>query len=130
MKNYYKLENDAKLRNRIRTEEEFYQKATKIGETPFMNEDNIFSQILESHMAPKGKWGRVVVEEGHINYKWNDSDDIYVIDKENPLLIEPEREHKLILDGFVKVKVEFYKIEEEEKVSYTKNVLRPGENFL
>ena len=75
-------------------------------------------------------WGRVVVEEGHINYKWNDSDDIYIIDKENPLLIEPEREHRLMLDGFVKVKVEFYKIEEEEKVSYTENALRPGENFL
>ena len=43
--------------------------ATKIGETPVMNEKTVFPQILESHMAPKGKWGKVVVINGELNYK-------------------------------------------------------------
>ena len=38
--------------------------AVKTGETPVMNRENVFPGILEKHMAPKGKWGRVVVVSG------------------------------------------------------------------
>lgn len=116
MKKYYKLE--------------FPHKATKIGETPLMNEKNIFPQILESHMTPKGKWGKVVVIEGEIQYKWEDDSQIYTVDTNNPLIIEPERLHKLVISGPVILKVEFYKLDEVDSEHYDKSAKRPGENFI
>lgn len=116
MKNYYKLE--------------LAQKAKKIGETPIMTENTVFPQILEEHMTPKGKWAKVIVVEGELNYKWHDDTKIYTIDKDNSLVIEPERTHNVILVGEVQFKIEFYKIENSEKTEYNKEALRPGENFI
>ena len=104
--------------------------ATKIGETPVMNEKTVFPQILESHMAPKGKWGKVVVINGELNYKWHDEDTIYTVDSENPLVIEPERLHHIILTGNVEFKVEFYKVDSEIANNYDEKASRPGENFI
>lgn len=109
---------------------EFPSKATKIGETPLMNEKNIFPQILESHMTPKGKWGKVVVIEGEVHYKWEDDSQIYTIDSENPIIIEPERLHKLIANSPFILKVEFYKLDEDNNKNYAENAKRPGENFI
>lgn len=116
MKNYYK--------------KEFCGKAEKIGETPIMNEKNVFPQILGNHMAPKDKWGKIVVVQGELNYKWHDDDTIYTVDFENPLIIEPERVHNVILIGEVQFKVEFYKVENTEETRYNKEAIRPGEKFL
>lgn len=131
MKNYYILENDGNLKSKIKSTEYFNRNAIKIGETPVMTEKDVFPQILENHMAPKGKWGKVVVLEGNLQYKWHDDENIYDIDSENSLIIEPERLHNVILKGEVKFKVEFYKIElSEDKNEFHENVLRPGENFI
>ena len=99
MKNYYILENDGGLKNKMNnTTEYFNRNAIKVGETPIMTEKNVFPQILENHMAPKGKWGKVVVIEGKY-YSTNGMTDenIFDIDSENSLIIEPERLHNLIL---------------------------------
>ena len=55
-------------------------------------------------------------ENGELNYKWHDEDTIYTVDSENPLLIEPERLHHIILTGNVEFKVEFY------NYSYNRNL--------
>lgn len=131
MKNYYSLENDRNLKSKIESTEYFNKNAIKVGETPVMTEKNLFPQILENHMAPKGKWGKVVVLEGKLQYKWHDDENIFDIDSENSLIIEPERLHNLILNGEVKFKVEFYKIEiPNDRKEFLENVLRPGENFI
>ncbi len=105
--------------------------AVKAGETPVMNEKNVFPGILEKHMAPKGKWGRVVVIEGTLEYVWEDSpEEIFTIDPEHPLVIEPERYHHVVLTGEVEFKVEFYKVEDEVKRKTDIGAQRPGENFL
>ncbi|MBC2856888.1 MAG: DUF1971 domain-containing protein [Cetobacterium sp.] len=81
---------------------------TKIGSTPLMNEKNIFPDLLKEHSVPKGKWGYVVVENGSLNFMWIDTNEVLVVDANTPLLIQPERLHKVILTGPVNFKVEFY----------------------
>ena len=104
--------------------------AVKAGETPVMNQNNVFPGILEKHMAPKGKWGRVVVVRGSVEYVWDDTpEEVFTIDTEHPLVIEPERYHHLILTGDVEFKVEFYKVD-KKRGEVDKEAPRPGENFL
>ena len=130
MKNYYIIEKDTNFLNNTKSTETFNETAIKVGETPIMSEKNVFPQILDSHMAPKGKWGKIVVLEGTLQYQWNDHETIYYIDSENSLIIEPERLHRVILCGPVQFKVEFYKLNNETLKEFTADVLRPGESFL
>jgi len=105
--------------------------AVKAGETPIMNQDNVFPGILEKHMAPKDKWGRVVVVKGTLDYVWeDDTENILTADTEHPIIIEPERYHHVILTGDVEFKVEFYKVEAEGRKEADKSAQRPGELFL
>ncbi len=105
--------------------------AVKAGETPVMNQDNVFPGILEKHMAPRGKWGRVVVIEGTLEYVWEDApEEIYTIDPEHPFVIEPERYHRVVLKGDVEFKVEFYKVEGVNAGEIDRDAQRPGEGFL
>lgn len=81
----------------------------KIGETPIMNEKNIFKEILESHASPKGKYGYLVIIEGTADFVWEDEPDkIYTADRYHPIVIFPEKKHHVIITGPVKLKVEFY----------------------
>ncbi len=102
----------------------------KVGETPVMNQENVFPGILEKHMAPKNKWGKIVVISGSLNYVWEDNvEDILKADINNPIVIEPERYHHVILTGEVKFKVEFYMAKQNKK-NLDERALRPGQNFI
>ena len=81
----------------------------KVGETPVMDEKNIFKEILQSHTSPKGKYGYLVIIEGTADFIWEDEPDkIYTADKCHPIVIFPERKHHVIITGPVKLKIEFY----------------------
>lgn len=105
------------------------EKAIKIGETPVMNEKNVFPDILKEHMTPKDKWAVLVVEEGSLEFQWKGDESILIGDIDNPIIIEPERVHHVILIGPVKFKVEFYKVP-KETTTHDSTALRPGENFI
>ncbi|MCS5421347.1 MULTISPECIES: flavodoxin domain-containing protein [Psychrilyobacter] len=106
------------------------KEAVKVGETPFMTGENVFPGILEKHMAPKEKYGYIVVEEGSLDFVWEDNlEEVFTVDKNHPFLIEPERYHHVIITEEVKFKVEFYKFEKEIKESCVE-ALRPGESFI
>jgi len=106
------------------------KEAIKVGETPFMTGENVFPGILEKHMAPKEKYGNIVIEEGSLDFVWEDNlEEVFTVDKNHPFLIEPERYHHVIITGKVKFKVEFYKIEEKIKESGI-DAPRPGESFI
>lgn len=81
----------------------------KINETPVMTEKTVFPDILKAHRLPEGKFGLLKVLSGKVNFIWEeDSDIIYTVDLEHPLVIFPEKLHRVILDGPVELKVEFY----------------------
>jgi len=49
--------------------------AVKAGSTPSMTEETVVPGILKKHLAPKGKFGYLVVEEGSLQFVWEDDED-------------------------------------------------------
>ncbi|PHS58719.1 MAG: hypothetical protein COB17_01870 [Sulfurimonas sp.] len=102
--------------------------AIKVGETPSMTEKNVIKGLLKNHLAPKGKFGYIVVEEGSLQYFWeDDKENIIDADINHPIVIEPERYHSVVMSGEVLFRVEFYKVAnifEKDKAGD-----RPGEVF-
>lgn len=81
----------------------------KKNETPVMNEKTIFVDILKAHKLPEGKFGLLKVLSGKVNFIWEeDPDIIYTVDSDHPLVIVPEKLHRVILNGPTELKVEFY----------------------
>jgi len=82
---------------------------SKVGSTPLLTEKTVPKGILKKHLAPKGKIGLLVVEEGALQFVWEDSpDEIIDADSEHPVVIWPERYHHLVVNDPVSFKVEFY----------------------
>jgi tellurite resistance-related uncharacterized protein len=104
----------------------------QIGTTPSMDEKTVVQGILRNHMTPKGKYALVVVEEGALQFVWEDDPETIVdADPEHPIVIVPERKHHVILGGPVRFRVEFYAAPttlEMGKVDET--VERPGEDYV
>ncbi len=108
--------------------EELPKDAVKVGETPNMTETTVVKGILKNHLAPKGKIGLVVVEEGSLEYIWeDDKENVLVADKDHPIVIESERYHHVVITGPVIFRVEFYKVLKENEEH--KDGQRPGEVF-
>ncbi len=103
--------------------------ANKVGATPNMTEETVVKGILKNHLAPKGKYALVVVEEGALQFVWED-DKANVLDADpaHPIVIEPERFHHVVITGPVLFRVEFYEIVDEAADSHKKGE-RPGEVF-
>lgn len=104
--------------------------AVKAGSTKLMNQDTVVPGILKKHLAPKGKWGFIVVESGSLKYRWeDDAENVLDADPGHPILIYPERFHHVIITGPVEFKVEFYIVPESD-VANQREGDRPGEVFL
>jgi len=112
--------------------EELPKGAIKVGSTPVMTEETVKPAILQSHLAPKGKIGLLVVEEGHCQYVWEDEKGPALdADPQHPIVIFPERYHHVVITGPVKFKVEFYTIIDTViEVKHPEEKKRPGEDFL
>lgn len=104
--------------------------AVLAGSTKLMNQETVVPGILKKHLAPKGKWGYLVVESGTLQYVWEDDlENVLDADPGHPIVIYPERFHHVVITGPVEFRVEFYVVEESE-TSPEKQGDRPGEAFL
>jgi len=104
--------------------------AEKVGSTPLMNQDTVVPGILKKHLAPKGKWGYIVVESGSLEYVWEDTpDEVIHAGPGHPIVIFPERFHHVVITGPVEFRVEFYLVEESKSDSAQQGD-RPGTAFL
>ena len=115
-----------------------YQNATlpegakKVGSTPVMTEKTVVSGILKKHLAPRGKFGYLVVEEGSLQFVWEDEkDNVLDADPEHPIVIFPERYHHVSITETVRFRVEFYDV---GGIDIADNLItkgqRPGEDFI
>ncbi len=106
--------------------------AIKAGSTPSMTEETVVQGILKKHLAPTGKYGYLVVEEGSLQFVWEDDPDhILDADAEHPIVIFPERYHHVSITGKVRFRVEFYQVPGGIKMgSLLKEGQRPGEDFI
>lgn len=104
--------------------------AEKVGSTPLMNQDTVVPGILKKHLAPKGKWGYIVVESGSLEYVWEDTpDEIIHAAPGHPIIIFPERFHHVVITGPVEFRVEFYLVEQPADTPDQQGT-RPGSAFL
>ena len=77
--------------------------AVKAGSTPSMTEETVVAGILKKHLAPKGKFGYLVVEEGSLQFVWEDDEkNVLDADPQHPIVIFPERYHHVSLTGKVR----------------------------
>ena len=107
-------------------------KAIKVGSTPSMTEETVVAGILKKHLAPKGKFGYLVVEEGSLQFVWEDDENnVLDADPEHPIVIFPERFHHVSITGKVRFRVEFYKIASGDIGDVVhQGAERPGEDFI
>ncbi len=108
------------------------ERAIKVGSTPSMTEETVVPGILKKHLAPKGKFGYLVVEEGSLQFVWEDEEDnVLDADSEHPIVIFPERFHHVLITDKVRFRVEFYDI---GGIDIADNLIkkgqRPGEDFI
>ncbi len=104
------------------------QGATKVSQTPNMTQHTILKGLLKNHLAPKDKHALVVIEEGKLQFVYEDDEqNILDGDKDHPIVIFPERFHRVLVDGDVLFRVEFYEVKES---SIYKDGSRPGEEFV
>lgn len=107
-------------------------RAQKAGSTPAMTEETVVPGILRKHLAPKGKTGYLVVEEGSLQFVWEDDvDNVLDADPEHPIVIFPERFHHVVITGPVRFRVEFYVLAEGTGTEPPpKQGERPGADFI
>jgi len=104
--------------------------ATLVGSTPTMTETSISPGLLAAHMAPRGKCGRLVVEEGACQFIWEDEPDSPIdCDPAHPVVIAAERLHHVVITGPVKLRVEFYTLPVSLD-ALDPDAARPGEDHL
>lgn len=102
----------------------------KVSSTPSMTEETVVKGILKNHLGPKGRYGLVVVEEGTLQFVWEDDlDNVLDADIEHPIVIAPERFHHVKLNGKVNFRVEFYEVPSKDLPQGKKDGDRPGEAF-
>lgn len=95
-----------------------------------MTQDTVVPGILKKHLAPKGKWGYLIVESGSLQYVWEDDpENVLHADPGHPIVIFPERFHHVVITGEVTFRVEFYVVNEPAETP-EKEGDRPGEAFV
>ena len=106
--------------------------AVKAGATPSMTEETVVAGILKKHLAPKGKFGYLVVEKGALQFVWEDEEgNILDADPQHPIVIFPERYHHVSITGKVQFRVEFYNVGGIDIAdSLAKVGERPGDDFI
>lgn len=102
----------------------------KIGETPLFDERNYIAEMTRKHMTPKNIYGILKVLEGELQFVWNDEKKIYTVDKQHPMVIEPERYHHIILNGKVKFYLELYKNLKDDKIILDEKAKRLAKQFI
>lgn len=93
-----------------------YQEATslpdthiKSGGTKVMNERTVLKGILDKHALKAGSYGKLTVLKGSLDFQWEDTMTIISADAEHPIIIPPERLHKVIITQPVEFHVDFYR---------------------
>ena len=100
----------------------------RVGATKTMTETTILPGLLRNHRTPKDRYGMLVVEKGTLQFRWEDDKTILDADPQHPIIIFPERFHRVLLAGPVTFRVEFYEPtgpEREQAPLFTIDPRRP-----
>ena len=97
-----------------------------------MTKETVVPGILKEHLAPKGKYGYLVVEQGSLQFVWEDEDNnVLDANREHPIFIFPERFHHVKITGKVQFRVEFYQVPNEQSSDLRQESgARPGQDYV
>ncbi|VAX25790.1 hypothetical protein MNBD_NITROSPIRAE01-306 [hydrothermal vent metagenome] len=84
------------------------ENVVKISSTSMMTEQTILPGILKNHETRKGRYGFLVVEEGALQFVWEEGGEVLDADPGHPIVIFPEKLHHVKLTGKVQFYIEFY----------------------
>lgn len=79
-------------------------------QTPVFTEETVPGGLLKSHSTKAGTWGRIVVLEGRLRYRILEPRlEEWLLDPENPGVVEPQVAHEVKPLGKLRFYVEFLK---------------------
>jgi tellurite resistance-related uncharacterized protein len=78
--------------------------------TPVFDQDTVPAGLLSAHRVAADVWGRLVVAEGHLTFRFEDDPDPGCVARAGEsIVIPPGDPHHLELDGPVRFCVEFHR---------------------
>ena len=78
--------------------------------TPEFTEESVPDGLRKAHRTKPGVWGNIVVLEGRLRYRILQSPSCeFMLDADNPGVVEPEVEHEVEPMGRMRFFVEFYR---------------------
>jgi tellurite resistance-related uncharacterized protein len=86
---------------------------THVRTTPWFNEDDVPAGLLEAHQIAAGVWGRLVVDRGRLQFRFEDEDEpaTVTLGPGDAIVIPPVRLHHIELVGPVRFAVEFHRLD-------------------
>lgn len=77
--------------------------------TDVFDQDSVPAGLLRAHRVAAGVWGRLVVHEGSLRFRFEDDDEALRVDPDEWVVIPPQRPHRVELSGPVRFAVEFHR---------------------
>lgn len=77
--------------------------------TDVFDEDSVPAGLLRAHRVADGVWGRLVVHEGSVGFRFEDEDRLLNAAAGDSIAIPPGRRHHVELVGPVRFVVEFHR---------------------
>lgn len=78
--------------------------------TPVFDETTIPPGLLAAHQVAAGVWGRLVVHAGAVTFMFEDQpNSVYVLDEGDSIVIGPQRPHRVVINGTVRLAIEFHR---------------------
>ena len=82
--------------------------------TDVFDEDSVPAGLARAHRVAEGVWGRLVVHDGSIGFRFEDDDRLLIAAVGEPIVIPPARRHHVEPIGPVRFVVEFHRPVEED----------------
>ena len=86
---------------------ELPQAVQRYRRTPSFRQDTVPAGLCREHSTAQGVWGRIVVEEGALDYAIHGLARMFRLDPAHPGVIPPEVPHRLTITGPVCFHLEF-----------------------
>lgn len=84
--------------------------------TPWFEAESVPPGLLRNHQVANGVWGRLIIAEGSIEFRFEDEPEAVSLTAGDSIGIPPGRLHRVILAGTSRFAVEFHKAPEQVEV--------------
>ena len=79
--------------------------------TEVFDDHTIPTALLAAHRTAPEVWGRLVIHDGTAAFLFEDRpDDFHRLHQGDSIVIPPQRRHRIVIDGAVRLAVEFYRV--------------------